>query len=219
MNNKFFTTTDPQIDNLIFPLEPKFWWSRTREYPACINHIKEGKIILDAGCGIEHSFKFYIADKAKEIYACDIEDLSFDNIKLAIIKRFGEEQSKLFTQEMYNKVKFNQCDFTSLPYENNKFDYITCISVIEHIDNDTILKSLSEFKRVLKSNGEILLTFDYPVKKPEEIVELAIQSGLTIKGDFNYTLPDNAISSDYFGYGTLYCYSMVLCKEKIKKSK
>lgn len=46
-------------------------------------------------------------------------------------------------------------DITNLPYEDNKFDYILCNHVLEHIPDEQL--ALSELKRVLKPGGTAFL--------------------------------------------------------------
>ena len=213
MNNRFFTTDDIKQDKLIYDLEPQFFWSRKAEYFWVLDKVKQGQICLDAACGTYHPFKFALTDKCK-VYACDIEDLSYENINKETINRFGIELDK----ELYDKVKFNQCNITSLPYSDKMFSVITCISAIEHMDEQTILEGLKEFKRILKDDGKIVITLDYPTLKPDEFIELVKQVGLIIDGGYNYDLPDNAIFSDYFG-DRLYCYSIVLKQPEQKKTK
>jgi len=59
-------------------------------------------------------------------------------------------------------------DILSLPYENNSIDFLSSLSVIEHIglgrygeviDFDGMNKSINEFYRVLKSNAILLVSF------------------------------------------------------------
>lgn len=208
--NSFFTYEDKSIDNLIYTLEPLFWWSRRYEYPFALQFIKKNHIVLDSCCGLEHPFKFGITDKCKEVYAFDLEDISFDNIKNAVAHRFGENAE--FTKDMYDKLKFTQCNIAELPYPDSMFDIVACISSMEHIDKNTILQGLQEFQRVLKPDGRAILTCDYPTIMPTDLIELAEKSGLSLDGEYDYSIPQNAITTNYFG-GTLFCYSMVLKKK------
>lgn len=50
-----------------------------------------------------------------------------------------------------------QVDVTDMQFQNNKFDYIICNHVLEHVDNCE--KAISEFKRCLKKNGKLILSF------------------------------------------------------------
>ncbi len=47
-------------------------------------------------------------------------------------------------------------DITSIPSEDESFDYIMCTEVFEHISEP--IKAIEEFARILKPGGELLLT-------------------------------------------------------------
>ena len=216
MNNKFFTYSDEKQDKIIFPLEPKFWWSRLYEYPWVLNQISETDIVLDCCGGTYHPLKFALVDKCKEVCTCDISDLSQDNILTTIEKRFGKEELDKFDKSYFDKIKFDNCDIELLPYSDNTFDKICCVSALEHMNEDIILNGLKEFKRVLKDDGRVLITLDYPTIIPDKFIELIKKSELIIDGGYDFNIPENAIYSDYFG-DRLCCYSVVLKKEIVKK--
>lgn len=46
-------------------------------------------------------------------------------------------------------------DITIMPFENDYFDHIVCIHVLEHIHDDR--KAISEIRRVLKDKGHALI--------------------------------------------------------------
>jgi SAM-dependent methyltransferase len=56
----------------------------------------------------------------------------------------------------------DEIDATKLPFEENTFDFVTSISVIEHINDDGDSRMIDELVRVTRSSGTIFLTF--PVK-------------------------------------------------------
>ena len=65
-------------------------------------------------------------------------------------------------------------NLVSLPFKNNSLESISCMHVVEHIglgrygdpiDYDGDLKAMSELRRVLKPNGNLL--FVVPVGKPK----------------------------------------------------
>jgi 2-polyprenyl-3-methyl-5-hydroxy-6-metoxy-1,4-benzoquinol methylase len=49
-------------------------------------------------------------------------------------------------------------DMTKLPFKNETFGYILCLDVIEHLNFEEQKKALSEIKRALKKNGELILS-------------------------------------------------------------
>jgi len=76
---------------------------------------------------------------------------------------------------------------------------------------ETIRLGLLEMKRVLKDDGVIVLTIDYPTLKPETLIRLTEEVGLKTDGEYSYDLLNDAVESTYFG-GKLNCYNMVLIK-------
>jgi ubiquinone/menaquinone biosynthesis C-methylase UbiE len=54
-------------------------------------------------------------------------------------------------------VEIKQGDMSAtLPYNNNQFDYVTCLEGLEHIENPH--QAIREFKRVLKPTGQLLIS-------------------------------------------------------------
>jgi len=209
MKNTFFTYNDIKSDYCgEYFLKPDFWWSRLYEYPFALNIIKKDSVVLDAACGSYHPFKYSLVDICKEVYACDICDLSKAVVLKYTLRAFG---SVAYAEKYFDKICFNQCDLTSLVYSDCKFDCIICISTFEHMNKDIQKLTLKEFCRTLKNNGTIVLTCDYPSTIPEDIIKMVKEYNLEIDGDYNYNIPLNAISSTYFGEN-LYCYSLVLKK-------
>jgi ubiquinone/menaquinone biosynthesis C-methylase UbiE len=128
---------------------PLWQWSRIYEYPFTESHINEfikGRNdirILDAGSGI--TFLPFMLSEKPEI--SEINCLDYDK---SLIKTYNEIGS--------DKIKFNNGSLNLLEFNDNTFDIIYCISVLEHTDNYE--KILLEFKRVIKNDGLLILTFD-----------------------------------------------------------
>jgi len=95
------------------------------------------KIILDAGSGEGY---FLSQIKAKEKYGIEIS-------KKRVVR----------SQEILNDGKITIGDITNLPFKNQKFDLIICSEVLEHVKNYP--KAIKEFKRCLKPNGHLILSF------------------------------------------------------------
>jgi ubiquinone/menaquinone biosynthesis C-methylase UbiE len=57
------------------------------------------------------------------------------------------------TGDLYNPRAMEKMDITNIYYPDKSFDVIYCSHVLEHVPDD--IKAMSEFNRVLKSNGYI----------------------------------------------------------------
>lgn len=209
---RFFTSTDPRIDTLIYPL-PETWWSRPYEYEWCRTLISPNDIVLDAACGISHPLKFYLGGVCKEVHACDFDARisSWEAISQEVIQDVGQPALQLITNHQgWSKVQYAQASITDLPYEDNYFDIIFCISVLEHLRHVDQDLSLKEFARTVKPGGQIALTFDYPTVDLQQLKRAAESAGLTYGGEFEATPSSTAISSNM--WGTLYCFRVLLNK-------
>ncbi len=103
------------------------------EYIKSLPDLK-GKVVLDIPCGDgEASYEFYQ--------------------KGAIVKAFD-----LYPEFMKTKsIEAKFADLTKgIPLENNSVDYILCEEGIEHISDQ--VRVFQEFNRVLKKDGELLIT-------------------------------------------------------------
>lgn len=107
-----------------------------------LKKIPQGKKIIDAGAGELQYRKFcshlkYVSqDFAQYDGSGDgngLQTSTWDNSKLDIIS-----------------------DITSIPVKDKSFDAIMCIEVLEHIPEP--IKALSEFSRILKKDGKLILT-------------------------------------------------------------
>jgi len=136
---------------------------RIVEYPWIFAHLKKGKtVFLDAGSTFNFDYLLkskLIENKDKYIYTFYPEDKSYNHKRISYV--YG--------------------DLRNLPFRDNFFEEIVCQSTIEHIDMDNsiygydlkstvdvvtnknyeYLKVIDELLRVLKTNGQLLLTFPY----------------------------------------------------------
>ena len=92
------------------------------------------------------------------------------------------------------------------------FDRIICISVLEHLTEEGLLKTLLEFKRLLKKEGLLVVTIDYPYLDLEMFNRMLEKSGLFYAGKVNFELPGNALTTDMFPQfpGGLYSFRALL---------
>lgn len=187
--SRFFRTNDPQVSVVDGFVLPSTWWSRFYEYAWATQFVKEGETVLDAGCGIEHPFKFYLGKRC-ETWACDTDsEVTWVEIPVKC------------------NLHLDVADITDLPYPGETFDSIFVISVLEHLAPVSRRDALVEFYSVLKPGGKLIMTLDYPTADPKDISVAAVKCGFSFAGDFDFTIPDDAISA-----GDLRCYRLVFVK-------
>ena len=103
-------------------------------HKSLLKHVSREELVLDAGCGCfqfsnnlrKHGRKVTTID----VFNCDIAEAKRNNFLLASIE--------------------------SLPFKDNSFDSIYCLSVLEFVTDDT--SAISEFQRILKPGGNLLFT-------------------------------------------------------------
>ncbi|MEM6313240.1 MAG: class I SAM-dependent methyltransferase [Planctomycetota bacterium] len=134
-------------------------WSRRWEYPFAGSRVMEysaaiGRTdlkMLDAGSGVTY-LPYMLVDElaGAEVLAVD-SDRSYIPMFAAINEARGDKEGN-------ERVSFTPALLQDLPLEAESLDVVMCVSVLEHTDRyDTIL---TEFKRVLKPGGALVLTFD-----------------------------------------------------------
>lgn len=156
--------------------DPLHQWSRQWEYPFVFSRISEYARnaeprlhILDAGSGITF-FPFFLASRFSNsaISCCDYD------------QSLGDVYSRL-NRRLSGRAQFVPGDLHRLPFRNNTFDIVFCVSVLEHTDAYQTI--VAEFRRVLKETGMLIVTFDIsvngeadiPPEKAEQLLEILYQ--------------------------------------------
>jgi 2-polyprenyl-3-methyl-5-hydroxy-6-metoxy-1,4-benzoquinol methylase len=126
-----------------------------------------GRRVLDAGCGLGYGLKILLAAGASEVVGVDLDTAAVAEAR----KRLNG-----------NAGSVEQADIRELQFEEDSFDLIVCFETIEHIDDAE--SALTEFRRVLRPDGLLLLSSPDPEVyppgnehhvheyKPEELVGL-----------------------------------------------
>ena len=110
-------------------------WDKVKEFS---KYFEKDSYVLDAGCGNGKNM-IYLKDK------CNI--IGLDNCKNFI---------KLCKDR---KLNVKEGDILNLPFEKNTFDFIISIAVIHHLTSESDrIKAINEMIRVLKPNGQILIS-------------------------------------------------------------
>ncbi|HKR60961.1 MAG TPA: class I SAM-dependent methyltransferase [Pyrinomonadaceae bacterium] len=127
---------------IMYEVEDAHWWYAGRRRiiaslleTICATLNTHTPAILDVGCGTGANLD--MLQRFGEVEGVDISDAA-----LAFCRQRG-----------YTNVRRGAAQL--LPYEDNTFDVITALDVVEHLDDD--IGSLREMRRVLKPNGRALL--------------------------------------------------------------
>ena len=127
---------------ILYQVEERHWWyvGRRRIIRSLVEKIcstlnNSNPRILDVGCGTGANLKMLAEHGRAE--GVDISQQAVD-----FCHERGLESVKLGAAE-------------DLPYENDSFDLVTALDVVEHLDDD--VAGLREMRRVLRADGRLLL--------------------------------------------------------------
>lgn len=123
---------------------------RTVEYSFAIRHLGNVKNVLDIGCS-DSSLAFVLARKGFCLHGVDVRKYPFKQ----------------------KALNFTLADVRHLPFMDDSFDAVLCISTIEHIgtgeygapiDEHGDASTMLEMTRVCKKGGKIMLTTSWSEK-------------------------------------------------------
>jgi len=228
--SRFFRKGDPRSDHLVLPLHAA-WWSRPYEYAWAAGFATGAYTVLDAACGVEHPFKFYLLDHCAEVHACDLDEriLSREATLRGIARVYGDAAAAALPEKYLERIRYKRASVTRLPYPDGMFDRVFCISVLEHLDDffnrhagwhvpglfrfafrHDIELALHEFRRVLMDDGIIVLTFDYPDINLDYLFGIIAAAGLRPAGDVRREIPPDALVCEAMG---LRCFRLAVKKQ------
>jgi ubiquinone/menaquinone biosynthesis C-methylase UbiE len=114
----------------------------------CLNALPFGERVLEVGFGSGLLFPS-LKERFAEIHGID---LNADAAGIqAVFDRLGIP------------VYLKKGDILDLPYEDRFFDAVLCVSVLEHLQPDSLPRAMAEIKRVLKPSGN--LVYGVPVER------------------------------------------------------
>ena len=94
---------------------------------------------LDLGCGNGKTVSTLV-DSGYDVTGVDFSSVAIEQCKA----RFPDSTF----------VESSVCD---LPFEDNTFDYITAVHVLEHLNDEELERTVSEIGRVLKESGFVFI--------------------------------------------------------------
>ncbi len=95
---------------------------RESYFYALNSFIKDGDRVLDVGMGLGYGMNI-LSIKAKEVHAVDVD------------KKAVEYCTKINLGKNPKIKKLSLYDGYSLPYRSNYFDVVTCVDVVEHVED------------------------------------------------------------------------------------
>jgi len=123
-------------------------WSRQVEWPWSIveTNLEPHHDCLEVG-GAGTPLKYLIAKLCRSLTSTEIDPKAIPQIQEQI------------NNQGFKNIHQVEADVRNLPFPDNSFDRVFCISVVEHIEKDRD-KAIKELIRVLKSKGVLILTMD-----------------------------------------------------------
>ncbi len=148
---------DPTTGNMLeLTKNSALHWSRAFEWPwAFLEADPKGyHRCLDAGGG-HGAFQYFVASRSFHLVNLDKNQTSID----AVVR-----MQKNFPY-LASKVSVDKQDISKIPYKDDRFDLVFCISVLEHIENWR--EVFEELARVTCKGGKLIVTMDIIHEKIE----------------------------------------------------
>ena len=106
--------------------------------------VPENDRILDAGCGHGEYTVFALKEKAK-VWSFDYSKEMVNYTAVSVRNSFLQAEN------------ISVDSVTDIPYENEFFDQVFCLAVLDHLGPDDRKKAMSELNRVLKKGGKLVI--------------------------------------------------------------
>lgn len=134
--------TTPEFEEMFLPAS--FYRELLRNVEKFMNN--KGKI-LDIGCGkgtlIEELYSIGF-----EVWGVNLSERSIDKLRQKY--------------EISGKnIGLKKGTITKLPFEDNSFDYVFAVEVLEHLLPKMLIPALNEVRRILKPGGRFIATVPY----------------------------------------------------------
>lgn len=140
---------------------------RCLEFPLVYENLElePGMKLLDAGSRTSIFPLFLVSRDAIEVHATDL-DPTVDNLN-TLAREMGDIPGTLVVK---------QADLRALPYDDNTFDRITIISVIEHVPETGDTEGIRELARVLKPGGKLIVTVPFGMTERDFFLDETVYS-------------------------------------------
>jgi len=103
--------------------------------------LREGMLVLDAGCGDGKTTE--LLSRKCDVVACDFSREALLSLRLQ--------------RDPDRVVNLVECNIGSLPFEQEKFDAVSCVHSLSHLTVADRRKAAAEMSRVLRHGGVLLV--------------------------------------------------------------
>jgi ubiquinone/menaquinone biosynthesis C-methylase UbiE len=171
----------PREYSVIFYFLPIFGRLYRRRVELCLAECKGGDSILEVGFGSGLTF-LNLNGMYKKIYGLDLSC----NVK---------EIAQVFARLGVHPDLRNG-NVLDMPYQDNQFDTVLLISILEHLKPEELDRAFSEIKRVLKPGGQVV--YGVPVERPFMVAMFALLGHNIRKHHFSTEQDVAAAASKHF---------------------
>ena len=177
--------------DLLFPSDPNIFHRKIWEFNQTIYGLRRLKRLspeaaaLGIGCGHEE-LMYFLANRVKMVYATDLYEGTYLGGESAEDVLLHPDKYAPFLYPK-DRLKVMKMDALGLSFEKETFDFIFCLSSLEHFGGKKDkLRSLREMNRVLKPGGVVALTTELILNrlgwrrdyfKIKDLIELIHESG------------------------------------------
>jgi len=122
----------------------------------CLTNFK--KNVLDVGCGIS-PLPRALSQKGVKVSGVDKGD--------EIIDYLNDKRTLLHD----SNINYFTGNATDLNIPENSFDFVICVSVLEHLPSTDDTKAMKEMLRIVKPGGKLIITVDFTPEKAISYLE------------------------------------------------
>lgn len=166
--------------------DPLHQWSRQWEYPYVDEQVRSFLAdrsgnpirVLDAGSGVTF-FPYYLQSN----YPCEVKCVDYDEGLGSIFDAINAKVD--------SPVDFKSAGISALPFEDDSFQFVYCISVLEHTEQYPEI--IKEFRRVLAPSGVLVVTFDISIDGDRDI---PIEGAQKLLHELNEVFPGKTSQTD-----------------------
>jgi ubiquinone/menaquinone biosynthesis C-methylase UbiE len=131
----------------VYPLSTMFFHSRAHRAAMEISGLRDGMKVLEVATGSGEMFRRLVrANGSGATFGVDLSPNMAARTQRLARKRFPAASTHC-----------QAVDARAMPYRNESFDAIYCCYLLELLAGDDIVSTLSEFRRILRSNGKLTL--------------------------------------------------------------